>query len=100
MVVPHDKELRIRQLRSEIERHNHYYYVLDNPIISDQEYDKLFDELSALERQYPEIITPHSPTQRVGAFPLDSFSLVAHNEQMLSLDKVTNREGVTEFLPA
>ncbi len=98
MVVPFDKERRISQLCAEIKRHNHFYYVQDNPIISDEEFDQLFDELLALEKQYPETVTPYSPTQRVGAFPLDSFGMVMHNERMLSLSKVTTREGVTEFL--
>ena len=62
---------RIRTLREEINRHNHLYYVLDQPEISDAEYDRLFDELVELERKYPELITPDSPTQRVGAPPLD-----------------------------
>lgn len=64
-----DALARIQGLRERINYHNYRYYVLDNPEISDAEYDRLFDELSELENTYPELITPDSPTQRVGATP-------------------------------
>jgi DNA ligase (NAD+) len=86
---------RINQLREQINHHNYRYYVLDSPEISDAEYDRLFDELSVLEKRYPELITPDSPTQRVGATPLDEFTTVPHALPMLSLNKATSE---TEFL--
>jgi DNA ligase (NAD+) len=94
---PSDKKTieRIKALREEINRHNYLYYVLDNPEISDAEYDRLFDELAELEKKHPELVTPDSPTQRVGAAPLDEFKTVRHSLPMLSLNKATSE---TEFL--
>ena len=86
---------RVNHLREQINHHNYRYYVLDSPEISDAEYDRLFDELSDLEKRYPELITPDSPTQRVGATPLDEFTTVTHALPMLSLNKATSE---TEFL--
>jgi DNA ligase (NAD+) len=76
---------RARELRGEIERHDHRYYVLDDPEISDQEYDALLDELRRLEEERPELRTPDSPTQRVGGRPLEKFEHIEHAEPMLSL---------------
>jgi DNA ligase (NAD+) len=73
------------ELRAELEHHNHRYYVLDDPEISDADYDRLLDELRALERDHPELLTPDSPTQRVGGEPLDKFAHVEHLQPMLSL---------------
>ena len=84
-------------MRNEINRHNHLYYVLDSPEASDAEYDRLFDELSALERKHPDLITPESPTQRVGATPLDAFESVRHSLPMLSLNKATSEEEFLDF---
>ncbi len=96
MPVPDQAVLdRVRELREQIRYHNHRYYVLDAPEISDAEYDRLFDELVELERRYPELVTPDSPTQRVGAEPLEAFETVRHSLPMLSLGKVTTE---TEFL--
>ena len=81
---------RIAQLRAEIERHNHAYYVLDQPDIPDAEFDKLFSELQTLEEQYPELKTPDSPTQRVGGKVLDGFSPVRHAVPMLSIRTETD----------
>ena len=78
-------EARAAELRREIERHDHRYYVLDDPEISDAEYDRLLDELRALERESPELVTPDSPTQRVGGRPLEKFAQVEHHQPMLSL---------------
>ena len=86
---------RVKHLREQINHHNYRYYVLDSPEISDAEYDRFFDELSDLEKRYPELITPDSPTQRVGATPLDEFTTVRHALPMLSLNKATSE---TEFL--
>ena len=80
------------QLRRELERHNRLYYVLDEPEIGDDAYDELLDELRALEADHPELRTPDSPTQRVGAPPLDRFQRVEHHEAMLSLGNARNEE--------
>ncbi len=76
---------RVRELREWIARHDHRYYVLDNPEISDDAYDELLEELRELEQRNPELRTPDSPTQRVGGRPLDKFDQVRHREPMLSL---------------
>ncbi|MHB0925243.1 MAG: NAD-dependent DNA ligase LigA [Gallionellaceae bacterium] len=81
---------RIAQLRAEIERHNHAYYVLDAPTIPDAEYDKLFRELQSLEAQHPELAAPDSPTRRVGGKPLDGFAPVRHAVAMLSIRTETD----------
>lgn len=81
---------RIAQLRAEIEQHNYRYYVLDNPSIPDAEFDKLFRELQTLEAQHPELLTPDSPTQRVGGKPLDGFVPVRHAVPMLSIRTETD----------
>ncbi len=90
-------EARIAELRRLIEYHNYRYYVLDQPEISDEEYDRLFRELVALETRYPELITPDSPTQRVGAPPLDAFPEHQHREVMLSLDNAFSEEELLAF---
>lgn len=84
---------RIAQLREEIERHNHAYYVLDAPTVPDAEYDKLFRELQVLEAQHPELLTPDSPTQRVGGKVLDGFAPVRHAVPMLSIETETDKEA-------
>ena len=76
----------VARLRAEIERHNHAYYVLDAPTVPDAEYDRLFRELHGLEQQYPELLTPDSPTRRVGAPPLKAFPPHVHGVPMLSLN--------------
>jgi DNA ligase (NAD+) len=90
---------RIAHLRTELERHNHAYYVLDTPTIPDAEYDKLFRELQALEAQHPELLTPDSPTQRIGGKVLDGFATVRHAVPMLSIRTETDTEssGATNF---
>ena len=88
---------RIAQLRTEIERHNYRYYVLDDPSIPDAEFDKLFRELQALEAQHPELLTTDSPTQRVGGKPLKSFAEVQHRTPMLSLNNAFSEEEVRAF---
>ena len=85
-------ERRAAELRRELEHHNHRYYVLDDPEIGDDEYDALLDELRAIEADHPELRTPDSPTQRVGAPPLDRFAQVEHAEPMLSLANARNEE--------
>lgn len=88
---------RIDTLREELDSHNYSYYVLDNPEIPDSEYDRLLRELDELEQQYPELITTNSPTQRVGATPLDSFSEVQHEIPMLSLGNAFSEQDMTDF---
>ncbi len=88
---------RIQELREQINHHNHLYYVLDNPEISDAEYDRLFDELLGLEKRYPGLITSDSPTQRVGAKPLEEFKTVRHSLPMLSLNKAASEAEFLDF---
>ncbi len=87
-----DAVQRIAHLRAEIERHNHAYYVLDAPGVPDAEYDRLFRELQSLETQHPELLTPDSPTQRVGGKVLDGFVSVRHAVPMLSIRTETDTE--------
>ncbi len=84
---------RATALRREIDRHNHAYYVLDSPTIPDAEYDRLFRELQALEAEHPELVTPDSPTQRVGGKPLAGFAPVRHAVPMLSIRTETDTEA-------
>jgi DNA ligase (NAD+) len=90
-------EKEITGLRAEINRHNYLYYVLDRPEITDAEYDRLMRRLEALEREFPGLITPDSPTQRVGEGPLDAFGTIRHTLPMLSLENAFTREEVSEF---
>jgi DNA ligase (NAD+) len=85
-------EKRAEELRQELAEHNRRYYVLDEPTVGDDVYDALLDELRAIEAAHPELRTPDSPTQRVGAPPLDRFEQVEHAEQMLSLGNARNEE--------
>ncbi len=92
-----DVKKLIEDLRRKIHYHNYRYYVLDEPEISDAEYDRLFSELEELERRYPEFVTPDSPTQRIGAKPLEEFGTYEHSIPMLSLNSVTAEEDVRDF---
>lgn len=92
-----DAKKRIEELRKEIRHHDYLYYVLNKPEISDAEYDKLMQELRELEGMYPDLITPDSPTQRVGAPPAEEFKTVKHTKPMLSLDTVLNEEEIRRF---
>ncbi|MGE5407287.1 MAG: NAD-dependent DNA ligase LigA [Syntrophothermus sp.] len=87
-----DARRRAAELRAELNRHNRLYYVLDEPEIGDDEYDALLDELRSIEGEFPELRTPDSPTQRVGAPPLERFEQVEHLEAMLSLGNARNEE--------
>ena len=91
----HEKELN--DLREQIRYHNHRYYVLDDPQISDAAYDRLFQRLLELEREHPEWVTPDSPTQRVGDKPLKSFTQVRHRRPMLSLENGFNEKDIRDF---
>jgi DNA ligase (NAD+) len=88
---------RLIYLRKNIREHDYRYYALDDPIISDAEYDKLLRELEALEKQYPEAITPDSPTQRVAGIPAKGFAKVEHPVPMLSLEKAFSAEEIVAF---
>ncbi|NJL58492.1 MAG: hypothetical protein HC887_01400 [Desulfobacteraceae bacterium] len=88
---------KIENLRQELHRHNHRYYVLDDPEISDAEYDRLMQELIALEKAHPELYSPDSPTQRVGSPPLEKFETAEHSIPMLSLDNGFEDEHIFEF---
>jgi len=87
----------IKSLRKQINDHNYQYYVLDNPIISDGEYDKLLKELELIENKYPEYIIPESPTQRIGAQPIDSFGTVSHRITMMSLANAMSEDELKAF---
>ena len=93
----HNPKNKIQELTQKINKHDHDYYYLDNPIITDQEYDSLIDELKTLEKKYPEHKKVDSPTQRVGAEPLPYFEKVKHRYPMLSLDNVFSFEGFEDF---
>ena len=97
MTVAAPVRARVQALRQQIDYHNYRYYVLDDPEIPDAEYDRLLRELQSLEQQYPELVTPDSPTQRVGARPLDSFREVAHRIPMLSLENAFSTEELDDF---
>jgi len=88
---------RIAQLRSEIDAHNYRYYVLDEPSVPDAEYDRLFKELRALEAEHPELVTPESPTQRVGGEALAAFGQVRHEVPMLSLGNAFEEQDLIDF---
>jgi DNA ligase (NAD+) len=87
-----EAKLHVEELRERINYHSYRYHVLDEPEVADAEYDALVRELSSLEEEFPELITPDSPTQRVGSTPLDLFAPVHHRARMLSLDNAFSRE--------
>src|SRR5688572_18151637 len=88
---------RARELREQLEHHNYRYHVLDDPEVSDAQYDRLMRELKALEEQYPDLVTPDSPTQRVGATPVSELQEVVHTRPMLSLDNAFAEEDLVAF---
>ncbi|HID46458.1 MAG TPA: NAD-dependent DNA ligase LigA, partial [Chromatiaceae bacterium] len=92
-----DEEARVRALREQIDYHNYRYYVLDDPEIPDSEYDRLMRELQELEAAHPELVSPDSPTQRVGAQPLKEFAEVRHKVPMLSLGNAFSDEEMGDF---
>jgi len=89
--------LRIDQLREQLNRHSYLYYVLDSPEVPDSEYDRLYRELQQLEQKCPDLVTPDSPTQRVGEQPLKAFSQLTHRIPMLSLDNVFSEDELEAF---
>ncbi|ACV61673.1 DNA ligase, NAD-dependent [Desulfofarcimen acetoxidans DSM 771] len=88
---------RVLELRREIEEHNYNYYVMDNPVIGDAEYDRLMLELTALEQQFPDLLSEHSPTQRVGGKPKEGFTTVTHRVPMLSLANSFSEQELKDF---
>ncbi|NNF97350.1 MAG: NAD-dependent DNA ligase LigA [Halobacteria archaeon] len=97
MSVPAKIHKRVETLRKEINYHNYRYYVLDDPEVTDAEFDRLMRELESLEGEYPELVTPDSPTQRVGAEPLKEFAEVQHEVPMLSLANAFSDSEVDDF---
>src|SRR5258707_401040 len=89
--------LRAEELRAQLREASHRYYVLDAPTLSDAEYDRLFRELEQLEADHPDLITPDSPTRRVGAAPSEKFAKVTHRRQMMSLANAMTGEEFLEF---
>ena len=98
MSAPSDVAARARQLRGELEHHAHRYYVLDDPEIGDDAYDRLLDELRAIEREHPELASADSPTRRVGGEPVGRLEKVRHLEPMLSLDNVRSEEELRAWV--
>src|SRR5664279_2337661 len=92
-----DPAKEIAELRGELRRHEHLYYVLDQPAISDAEYDVLMGRLKQLEEENPSLVTPDSPTGRVGGKAREGFVKVPHSSPMLSLDNALNEEELREF---
>src|SRR5207249_11160079 len=92
-----DVAVQIEQLRDALRHHEHLYYVLDNPEITDAEYDAMMRQLQDLEAKHPELVTPDSPSQRVGGKPREGFVKVPHTSPMLSLDNALNEDELREF---
>ena len=92
-----EAKLRAEEITRQVERWSYEYYVLDNPSVPDSEYDKLMNELIALEKQYPELVTPLSPTQRVGGTVLDEFQKIRHKRMMLSLANAFDENDLRDF---
>ena len=88
---------RAEVLRREIELHNYHYYVLDEPVIPDSQYDRMVRELEKLEEQFPELVTPYSPTQRVGGRPREGFTTLRHLSPMLSLANAFSEGELRDF---
>ena len=95
--IPQEVVARVQELREQINYHNYRYYVLDDPVISDAEFDRLLQELIGLEERYPRLLTPDSPSQRVGAAPLEKFETVRHRLPMISLENAFSEGEVREF---
>src|SRR5271169_7132167 len=96
-MAPKDVEKKIEALRDKIRHHEYRYYVLDDPEISDAEFDRLMNQLKALEAEHPALITPDSPTQRVGGKPREGVVKAAHSSPMLSLDNTYNVEDLRNW---
>src|SRR6201995_1252645 len=92
-----DPATEVEKLREDLRRHEHLYYVLDQPEITDAEYDALMRRLQELETEHPELASPDSPTQRVGGKPREGFVKVRHSSPMLSLENALNEDELREF---
>src|SRR5829696_5544897 len=88
---------RAAELRKLLHHHNHLYYVEAKPVITDREFDDMFEELTALEKTHPELLTLDSPTQRVGGAPIKGFKQVTHRVPMLSIEKSKNHDELRDF---
>src|SRR5580692_12984097 len=88
---------RVATLREQLSAHDYRYHVLDQPTISDSEYDGLMQQLKALEAEHPDLVTPDSPTQRVGGAPREGFVKARHSSPMLSLDNALGEEELRDF---
>ena len=97
MPAAKDLQKKLDTLRDKIRHHEHRYYVLDSPEVTDAEFDRLMDELIELEKQHPELITPDSPTQRVGGQVSGQFASVRHSSPMLSLAKTTSEAELRDW---
>jgi DNA ligase (NAD+) len=97
MTITAETTMRILKLREQLTAYSHQYYILDDPSVPDAEYDRLYRELEELEREHPKSITADSPTQKVGAAPLASFSQITHERPMLSLDNAMNEAELIDF---
>ena len=98
MSAPQDVVARAAQLRDELTEHGRRYYVLDDPSITDDQYDKLLDELRAIEAEHPELLTPDSPTQRIGGEPVSALTKVTHRQPMLSLANARSEEELRAWI--
>lgn len=96
-MVTKDPKAELLQLRQQLDQHNHHYYVLDDPVVPDAEYDRLFKRLQAIESEHPQWVTDDSPTQRVGGVPLDAFAQVRHRVPMLSLNNAFEADEMEGF---
>ena len=97
-MTPNEAQTRHAELVDEIRRHDHAYYVLAQPSITDQQYDRLYRQLVDLEAEFPALVTPDSPTQRVGGGPIKAFKPVRHRQPMLSLDNTYSEQEIREFV--
>ena len=97
MAAPRAIATRAAELRDNIDYHNYRYYSLDDPLIPDAEFDRLLRELESLEDQYPELVSPESPTQRVGAAPAEAFGEIVHALPMLSLANAFEEQELVDF---
>ncbi len=97
MSSKHPAEMLLNELKKQLGEHAYNYHVLDNPTISDSEYDQLFHNLLQIEQEHPELVTQDSPSQRIGGMPLDKFNQVAHRIPMLSLENAFSEEDLTDF---
>ncbi|MGC2398633.1 MAG: NAD-dependent DNA ligase LigA [Acidobacteriaceae bacterium] len=95
--IPEEDRKRIDRLRDELRHHEYQYHVLDSPVVSDAEYDSLMRELRMLEARHPQLVTPDSPTQRVGGKPKEGFAKLEHSRPMLSLDNVNSEEELADW---